>query len=123
MHCGRFRGGCNDNANVFGLKVQREGALGQSGWRVVCGHRRSQLNRQEIWGENWGDEGWPLPVIKKKKSKRSGQSLYLMELMLPSMGSSIEPDRLLLCRSPLASIRSVRAAAQGDLRQTLNRPQ
>lgn len=72
------RGGvwCNDNANVFGLKVQREGALGQSGWRVVCGHRRSQLNRQEIWGENWGDEGWPLPVIKKKVQKVWPEPLF-----------------------------------------------
>lgn len=64
-------------------------------------------------------------AIKKKKNpkERSSESLYSVELMLLSMGSSIGLGRLLLCRSPLASIRSVHTPTQGDLRQTLNSQQ
>lgn len=125
LDCGRFRGveGCNDNTDGFGLVVRRRGAgVDQVGGRSM-GREDPKENRQEIWGENGGDGGWPLPNNKKTLKERSGQSLYSMELMLLSMGSSMGVVRLLLCRSPLASIRSVHTPAQGDLRQTLNSQQ
>lgn len=126
MDGGRFRGeeGCDDNADGFGLRVERRGAgAGQVGGRSAGTEDRSKENGQEIWGENGGDGGWPLPNNKKTPKERSGQGLYSMQLMLLSMGSSMGARRLLLCRSPLASIRSVHTSAQGDLRQTRNSPQ
>lgn len=117
------RRGRNDNADGFGLVVRRRGAgVDQVGGRSMRTEDPKE-NGQEIWGENGGDGGWPLPNNKKTPKERSGQSLYSMELMLLSMGSSMGVVRLLLCRSPLASIRSVHTTAQGDLRQTLNSQQ
>lgn len=123
LDCGRFFFGgvhFNDNADGLGSIVQRGGSWCWSGWREVGNDTRSKENGQEIWGENGSDGGWPLPSNKKKLKKGRALGLYLMELMLLSMGSSMGAQRLLLCRSPLASIRSVHTSAQGDLRQTLN---
>lgn len=71
LDCGRFRReeGCNDSDDGFGLMV-----LGWcwTGWREVSGDRRSKENGQEIWGENGGDGGWPLPSNKKNSPKKKG---------------------------------------------------
>lgn len=71
LDCGRFRReeGCNVNADGFGLIVQRKGCWCWSGWREVGGDRGSKENGQEIWGENGGDGGWPLPNNKKLQKK------------------------------------------------------
>lgn len=87
------------------------------------GGRQRMRRKDRRFGMKMGVmEGGLRPLIKTLK-ERSVQRLYLMELMLLSMGSSMGTRRLFLCRSPLASIRSVHTPAQGDLRQTLNSPQ
>lgn len=61
--------GCNDNADGFGLIVQRRGAgAGQVGGRSVGTEDPRRMDRR-IWGENGGDGGWPLPNNKKLQKK------------------------------------------------------
>lgn len=61
----------------LGLSSKKKGADVGSGWREVGRDRRCKGNGQQIWGENGGDGGWPLPNNKKKpkktvQKKRSG---------------------------------------------------
>lgn len=127
LDCGRFfffldgrGGGFNDNADRLRSIVQRGGpGVGQVGGRSAMTQDPKRMDRR--FGVRTGVmKGGLFPVIKKNLKKGRALGLYLMELMLLSMGSSMGAQRLLLCRSPLASIRSVHTSAQGDLRQTLN---
>lgn len=88
--------GCNDNADGFGLVVQRRGAgVDRVGGRSVGTDDSRRLDR--IFGVKIGVmEGGLYPIIKTPK-ERSGHSLNSMELMLLSMGSSMGAGRLLLC--------------------------
>lgn len=63
------RRGRNDNADGFGLVVRRRGAgVDQVGGRSMRTEDPKE-NGQEIWGENGGDGGWPLPNNKKLQKK------------------------------------------------------
>ena len=68
MDCGRFQGeeGGNDNADWFGLVVQKRGCWCWSGWREVGGDRR--MDRR--FGVKMGVmEGGLYPIIKNAKRK------------------------------------------------------
>lgn len=71
LDCGRFRGeeGCNDNADGFGLIVQRRGAgAGHIGGRSAGTEDPRRMDRR--FGVKMGVmEGGLFPIIKNSKRK------------------------------------------------------